>query len=107
MLRLAAIARHAACGHGRMTQANVALLVLSLAAVLLLIGAVWGVRRLHNASDFFVGSRRTDVLITSLSYTANAMPPWLLLVVSGSAFAWGLSAIWVWAALVLGFLLNW
>jgi sodium/proline symporter len=90
-----------------MKQSSIAVMVLSLAALLLVIGAAWSARRLHSASDFFVGSRRSDVWVTALSYTANAMPPWLLLVVSGSAFAWGLSAIWVWAALVLGFLLNW
>ena len=90
-----------------MTQATIAIIVLCVVAALLVVGAGWAARRLHSAADFFVGSRRSDVWITALSHTSNAMPPWLLLVVSGSAFAWGLSAIWLWAALVLGFSLNW
>ncbi len=90
-----------------MKQSTVAIVMLCLAAALLLLGAMRAARRLHSASDFFIGGRRGDVVITALSHTANAMPPWLLLIVTGSAFAWGLSAIWMWAALVLGFLLNW
>jgi len=90
-----------------MKQASVAILVLSIAGLLLLLGAARAARRVHSASDFFVGGRRSDVWIIALGHTANAMPPWLLLIVSSSAFAWGLSAIWVWAGLVLGFALNW
>jgi sodium/proline symporter len=90
-----------------MKQASVAILVMSLAGLLLLWGAARAARRVHSASDFFVGGRRGDAWSIALSHTANAMPPWLLLIVCSSAFAWGLSAIWLWAGLLLGFALNW
>lgn len=90
-----------------MKQASVAILVMSLAGLLLLWGAARAVRRVHSASDFFNGGRRGHAWSIALGHTANAMPPWLLLIVSSSAFAWGLSAIWLWAGLVLGFVLNW
>src|SRR5688572_29690550 len=90
-----------------MKQASVAILLLFLAGGLLLFGAARAARRSHTVSDFFVGSRRSDVWLTALSHTANALPPWLLLILSSSAFAWGLAAIWLWVGLVLGFALNW
>ena len=56
---------------------------------------------------FLLANRRCGVWFTALSFTANSTAPWLLLIVSGAAFSWGLAAVWVVAALLIGNLLNW
>jgi sodium/proline symporter len=84
----------------------VSFILLAYAACLFAVG-IWAARRTHNASDFLLASRRTAIWLTALSFTANSTAPWLLLIVSGAAFAWGLAGIWVVAALLIGNLLNW
>ncbi len=68
--------------------------------------AVWGTRRTHSANDFFLGNRRLGPWLVALSYTANASPAWLLFAIVGAAFAWGLSAVWIWIAVVCGYAFN-
>ena len=46
-------------------------------------------------------------LVTALSASASSSSAWSLLGVSGAAFAWGLPAIWLIPATVLGFCINW
>ena len=74
---------------------------------LLVAGAVWGARRTHNAADFLVASRRLSVWLTAFSHTTNAVPPWLMFVLIGAAFEWGVSAVWLAGALFAGTVLNW
>ena len=90
-----------------MTRSTAVFVGLCLCGALLLAGAIWGARRTHNAADYLVASRRLNVWLTALSHVANATPAWLLLAVSGAAFAWGLAAIWMAVALFLGVALNW
>ena len=90
-----------------MSRATTVLVGVCLFAVLLLIGAIWGARRTHNAADYLVASRRLGVWLTALSHTANALPAWLCFVVCGAAFAWGVSAVWIAIALFAGTVLNW
>jgi sodium/proline symporter len=90
-----------------MTRATMVIIGLCLLAGLLTAGAIWGARRTHNASDYLIASRRLNVWLTALSYMANATPAWLLFALSGAAFAWGFSAIWLALALLFGSLLNW
>ncbi len=78
-----------------------------LLAAALIAGAVWGARRTHNANDYLIANRRLAVWLTAFSYTANATPAWLLFVLLGAAFAWGVSAIWMAAALLAGSVVNW
>lgn len=73
----------------------------------LLAAALWAARRTHNANDFLLASRRFSIGMTALSFTANSTAPWLLLIVCGAAFSWGLAAVWIVAALLIGNLLNW
>jgi sodium/proline symporter len=75
--------------------------------LLLVAGAIWGARRTHNAADYLLSSRRLTLWLAALSHSANATPAWLLFLLSGAAFAWGFSAIWMAAALFAGSLLNW
>ena len=80
--------------------------LLAYGACLLCVG-VWATRRTHNGNDFLLGSRRMSLWFTSLSFTANATPPWLLFIVCGAAYVWGLAVVWAVAALLIGYLLNW
>lgn len=89
-----------------MTRSSAALLVLIAWGAGLLAIALWAARRTHNAQDFFLGSRRLGIWLVALSHTANATPVWLLLAISGAAFVWGLSAIWIWLAVICGYVLN-
>jgi sodium/proline symporter len=90
-----------------MTRATAVLIGVCLLAAAMIAGAVWGVRRTYNASDYLIASRRLNVWLTALSYTANATPAWLLFALVGAAFAWGISAIWMALALLAGSVLNW
>lgn len=89
-----------------MTRSTAALLVLICWGAGLLALALWAARRTHNANDFFLGSRRLGAWFVALSHAANATPVWLLLAISGAAFVWGLSAIWIWIAVICGYALN-
>jgi len=68
--------------------------------------AIWAARRTHNANDFFLTNRRLGAGFVALSHTANASPVWLLLAISGAAFAWGYSALWIWFAVLAGYVVN-
>lgn len=89
-----------------MSRSTAALLVLGLYGAALVAIALWGGRRTHNAHDFFLASRRLSTWLVAFSHMANATPVWLLLVFAGAAFAWGLSALWIWVAVVAGYVLN-
>ena len=74
--------------------------------VLVAIG-VWASRRTHDTSDFYLGGRRLGAWVAAISASASSSSAWSLLGVSGAAFLWGLPAIWLFPATVLGFILNW
>lgn len=62
--------------------------------VLALSIAIWAHRRTHRPSDYLVAGRRGGALLVGLSQALNLLPVWLMLMLSASAFVWGLSAIW-------------
>lgn len=74
--------------------------------VLIVIGG-FAARRTKNADEFFLGGRQLGPLVASISASASSSSAWTLLGVSGAAYLWGLSAIWLFPACVGGFLLNW
>lgn len=80
--------------------------VLAYFAVLLAIGA-WAQRRTTDAADFHLGGRRLGPVVAALSASASSSSAWTLLGVSGAAWAWGLQAIWLVPAVMLGFFINW
>lgn len=90
-----------------MTRSTGAMTMLLVYGTVLFCVGIWAARRTHNASDYLLASRRLAFWPTALSFTANAAAPWLLLVVCGTAFTWGLVAVWMAAALLAGCLLNW
>ena len=89
-----------------MSRSTAALLVLGLYGAAMIAIALWGGRRTHNGNDFFLASRRLSTWFVAFSHVANATPAWLLLAFAGAAFTWGLSAVWIWIAVVAGYVLN-
>ncbi len=89
-----------------MTRSATALLTLLalLAAVLTIM--TWAARRTHNAADFAIANRRLGPWLVTLSYAATAVNAWMLMTVAAAAFLWGLSAAWIWAAVVFGCAVN-
>ncbi len=88
------------------TRSTAALIVLCAYGAVLFAIALWGGRRTHNGNDFFLASRRLTAWLVAFSHVANASPVWLLLALSGAAFAWGLAAVWIWLAVISGYALN-
>ena len=86
-------------------SATVLLTLLSFAALLLTV-AVWAGRRTHNAADLVLANRRLGAWTTALSCTANTINGWMAMALAGAAFAWGLSAAWIWAAFIGGAAIN-
>ena len=74
--------------------------------VLILIGLV-ARRRTHSGVDFFLGGRTLGPFVAAISASASSSSAWVLLGVSGAAYAWGLSALWIFPATAGGYLLNW
>ncbi|MCU7914620.1 MAG: sodium/solute symporter [Candidatus Thiodiazotropha sp. (ex Gloverina cf. vestifex)] len=84
----------------------VALTFVGYLAVILVIGIIaW--RRTRDLSDFILGGRRLGSWVTALSASASDMSGWLLLGLSGYAYAAGLESIWLAVGLLLGTWLNW
>jgi len=63
--------------------------------------------RTHDNLDFYLGGRRLGPLVAAISASASSSSAWTLLGVSGAAYAWGFSALWLFPSCVGGFLLNW
>lgn len=67
----------------------------------------WASKRNTDSADFYLGGRRLGGMVAALSASASSSSAWSLLGVSGAAFAWGLPAIWLIPATVMGFCINW
>lgn len=89
-----------------MTRPTAVLLSLVLFAIVLAGLAVWAARRNHTASDFLLSSHRLGPWLTGAGFALNAFNATLLMLFAAAAFRWGLSAAWIWAAVMLGYVLN-
>ena len=90
-----------------MDKALAILITLLTYKVTLIVIGVWASKRTKNEADFFLGGKRLGPLVAAISASASSSSAWTLLGVSGAAFTWGLSAVWLFPATVLGFLFNW
>ena len=88
------------------SKAAVLVTLIAYKVVLLAIGLL-AERRTRDGVDFFLGGRRLGPLVAAISASASSSSAWTLLGVSGAAYGWGLSAIWLFPACVGGFVLNW
>ena len=89
-----------------MTRSATAILTLLALLAALLTIMTWAAKRTHNAADFVIASRRLGPWLLTLSYAANAVNAWMLMVVAAAAFLWGLSAAWIWGAVLFGCIVN-
>ena len=75
--------------------------------IMLLIG-VWFSRRNNSVDDFYLGGRKLGPFVTAMSAEASDMSSWLLMGLSGVAYATGLAdATWTAIGLAIGTYLNW
>ena len=75
---------------------------------LVLIGiGLWARRRNQNPEDFYLGGRQLGGTVAALSAAASSSSAWTLLGVSGAAYTWGFSALWLFPATLGGFVINW
>ncbi len=75
---------------------------------LILVGiGIWASGRTRSAEDYYLGGRKLGPWVAALSASASSSSAWTLLGVSGFAWGFGLSAVWLFPGCVGGFLLNW
>lgn len=68
---------------------------------------LWASRRTRDEDDFYLGGRRLGPWVAAISANASSSSAWTLVGVSGAAYAWGLSAVWLMVSVVAGMLLAW
>ncbi len=90
-----------------MTHGQAVLATLILYQLILVGLGVLSQRRVRDGVDFFLGGRGLGPMVAAISASASSSSAWTLLGVSGAAYAWGLSALWLFPACVGGFALNW
>ncbi len=84
-----------------------------MAAALIVIGALllvlaWRAGRTASTTeDFFLAGRNVQAGLVALSQVSNALPLWLLLGVTGAAYAWGFAAVWILFTALVGYLFGW
>ncbi len=90
-----------------MSRQQVILLTLILYQVALVAIGLWAQQRTRDNADFFLGGRRLGPVVAAISASASSSSAWTLLGVSGLAYGFGLSALWLFPGTVGGFLINW
>ncbi|MCO7227079.1 sodium/proline symporter [Pleionea sp. CnH1-48] len=90
-----------------MSDSNTVLITLLVYKIILIAIGLWASRRSHSTTDFFLGGRQFGSWVAAISASASSSSAWTLLGVSGAAYLWGLSAIWLFPSVLLGFLFNW
>lgn len=69
--------------------------------------AIWSARRSDSNKDFLMGGKKIGGVALALSERSTGESAWLLLGLTGHAFAEGLSSLWVALGCVLGILFIW
>ncbi len=90
-----------------MTRAQGVLITLICYKLVLILIGILAQRKTRDGVDFFLGGRRLGPWVAAVSSAASSSSAWTLLGVSGAAYGWGLSAVWLFPACVGGFCLNW
>jgi sodium/proline symporter len=69
--------------------------------------AIWSAMRSHTNSDFILGGKKISGVALSLSERATGESAWLLLGLTGEAYALGFQSIWVAIGCIVGILFIW
>jgi len=78
-----------------MEKAQVVLTTLIIYKVILIAIGMWASKRTSDSDDFFLGGRGLGPVVAALSYSSSAASAWVLLGLTGIAYTFGLSTIWV------------
>ena len=91
-----------------MTDRTITVVVtLILYKVTLLAIGLFANAKTSDETEFYLGGRSLGPWVAALSASASSSSAWTLLAVSGAAYSWGLSAVWLFPACVGGFVFNW
>ncbi|MEN7341700.1 MAG: sodium/proline symporter [Pseudomonadota bacterium] len=90
-----------------MSRDAIVLTTLAAYKIALLLIGVWASRRNSSTHDYLLAGGGLGGWVAGLSASASSSSAWTLLGVSGAAFAWGWSAIWLLPATLGGFFVNW
>ena len=77
-------------------------LIIFILTLLLPVGVgLFAMRRTRNTSDFYVGGRKLNQFTVALSAVSSGRSSWLILGVSGMAYALGTGAVWACAGYII------
>ena len=88
-------------------KSNATLITIILYNFMLILVGFWAKNRTSNQDDFYLGGRELGPWVAALSASASSSSAWSLLGVSGAAYAWGLSAIWLLPGVLVGYVVSW
>jgi len=74
--------------------------------VLIIVGLLTKNRN-KTQDDFYLANRSLGPWVAALSASASSSSAWTLLGVSGAAYAWGLSAVWIIPGVLIGYYVSW
>ena len=83
------------------------LITIILYNILLIAIGFWAKKRTSNQDDFYLGGRGLGPFVAALSASASSSSAWSLLGVSGAAYVWGLSAVWLLPGVLVGYVVSW
>ena len=89
-----------------MANQEVLITIITYNFLLIAIG-FWAKKRTSNQEDFYLGGRGLGPFVMALSASASSSSAWSLLGVSGAAYTWGLSAIWLLPGVLIGYVVSW
>lgn len=90
-----------------MNRETVILITLILYKLMLIGIGFWASKRTQTTEDFFIGGKTLGPWVAAISSSASASSAWSLLGVSGAAYVMGYSALWLFPAVISGYLFNW
>ena len=89
-----------------MANQEVIITILVYNLILICIGLI-AKRKNKTEDDFFLANRGLGPWVAALSASASSSSAWTLLGVSGAAYAWGLSAVWLLPGVLIGYYISW
>ena len=78
-----------------MDRAEITLITLVVYQLVLIGIGVWASRRTASGEDFFLAGRGLGPVVAALSYSSSAASAWVILGLSGIAYLYGVSTLWV------------
>jgi len=78
-----------------MQKTDIVLATLILYKLVLICIGWWASKRTNSSDDFFLAGRGLGPVVAALSYSSSAASAWVLLGLTGIAYQYGVSTIWV------------